>query len=188
MAAGDADLRPEPRLTPGSGAGPAPFIVTAELPPDIKAWATRLRTEHFPPELNYLDAHVTLFHALPPSCEEEIKDALADIVREHPPVPGKLEGIMPLGRGTALRLTSEGILAIRQQLAERFHGLLTPQDSHTPRLHVTIQNKVEPRLAKQLQAQLQPLVQPRSFRFKGLSLFIYRGGPWEFVKTFSFRG
>jgi hypothetical protein len=38
----------------------APLIVTAELPPDLQAWATSLRQRHFPPERNYLAAHVTL--------------------------------------------------------------------------------------------------------------------------------
>mgnify|MGYP004351873915 CR=1 FL=1 len=43
----------------------SPLILTAQLPADLHRWATALRTEHFPPERNYLEAHVTLFHALP---------------------------------------------------------------------------------------------------------------------------
>lgn len=95
---------------------------------------------------------------------------------------------MPLGRGTALRLTSSAMIDIWSGLADRFHGLLTPQDAHRPRLHVTIQNKVSPQDAKALQAELEPLVEPRAFTFAGLSLHIYRDGPWEFVRTYPFRG
>ena len=47
------------------GLGAAPLILTAELPPDLHRWATELRRAHFPPERNLLEAHVTLFHALP---------------------------------------------------------------------------------------------------------------------------
>ena len=53
------------------GADAAPLSVTAQLPRDLHARYTALRTEHFPPERNYLDAHVTLFHALPAMCEAE---------------------------------------------------------------------------------------------------------------------
>lgn len=46
---------------------PAPYIVTAELPGDVLAFADGLRRAHFPPERNWLVAHATLFHALAPS-------------------------------------------------------------------------------------------------------------------------
>lgn len=95
---------------------------------------------------------------------------------------------MSLGRGTAIKLTSPPMIDIWRGLADRFHGLLTPQDEHKPRLHVTIQNKVSPRDAKALQAELEPEIEPRDFRFSGLSLHIYRDGPWEFVRTYPFRG
>ena len=170
------------------GDGPAPLILTAELPQDLHAWATALRDEHFPPERNHLEAHVTLFHALPPSCEPELRDVLAALVRDNPPTPARLEGIMSLGGGTALKLSSPAMLDLRAQIADRFHGMLTPQDEHSPRLHVTVQNKVTSKEAKALQALLGPQVSPRDFAFRGFALHRYRGGPWEFVKRWPFRG
>ncbi|WP_343042252.1 2'-5' RNA ligase family protein [Pontixanthobacter rizhaonensis] len=163
-------------------------MVTAQLPPDLASWATKLRTAHFPPERNFLDAHVTLFHSLPPSSEREVKTALARQAAAHPPVEAYLEGIMPLGKGTALDLHSPGMISIWEDLADSFFGLLIPQDEHAPRLHVTVQNKVTIEEAKALQQELLPVVEPRPFRFIGLSLYIYRGGPWEFVRTYPFRG
>ena len=165
-----------------------PLIVTARLPDDLQGWANALRSAHFPPERNYLQAHVTLFHALPPSCEAEARRELARICAAHPPPPARIEGLMDLGRGTAIKLASAALMAIRGELAERFHGLLTPQDSHRPRLHVTIQNKVEPGTAKALQHALAPEVAEADFTFRGLSLHAYRGGPWDFLKSWSFRG
>ncbi len=167
---------------------PAPFILTALLPKDMHAWATKLRTEHFPPERNHLEAHVTLFHALPPSCEAELRDALAQTVKENAPPRARLDGLMSLGRGTALKLSSPAMLTLRDALAERFHGMLTPQDEHRPRLHVTIQNKVAPADAKALQEELADDIEPREFAFRGFALHIYRGGPWQFVRDWSFRG
>ena len=168
--------------------GPAPLIVTAEMPPDLFSWANQLRQDHFPPERNYLKAHVTLFHALPPSAESELRDCLKDLVRDNPPVPARLVGVMKLGKGTALQLESQDMIALWQQMADRFHGLLTPQDEHKPRLHVTVQNKVTIEEAKALQAQLSARVEPRSFSLTGLAYHYYRGGPWEAAGSFAFRG
>ena len=168
--------------------GAAPLIVTAELPRDLQAWADRLRRAHYPPERNRVAAHVTLFHALPPSCEAELRDRLAAAARDNPPVPARLDGVMSLGNGTALRLASPAMLALRAGLAEHFHGLLSPQDRPEPRLHVTVQNKVTATAAKALRAELERTIEPREFRFTGLALQRYRDGPWEPVKRWSFRG
>lgn len=166
---------------------PAPLIVTAELPEALQSRADQLRAAHFPPERNFLKAHVTLFHALPPMVEDELRDALA-VEAKGPPVPARFEGVMSLGRGTALKVASPTMLALRARIAERFHGMLTPQDGHAPRLHVTVQNKVSPEEARALQAALAPRFEPRDFTFRGLALHRYRGGPWEFVKSWPFRG
>lgn len=165
----------------------APLIVTAELPEALQSRADQLRREHFPPERNQLPAHVTLFHALPPQYEDELRDLLAAEAKARP-VPARLEGVMSLGGGTALKLTSPAMLALRERIAERFHGLLTAQDQQVPRLHVTVQNKVSSFKAKALQAELAAVIEPRDFTFAGLALHRYRGGPWEPVKRWSFRG
>lgn len=178
---------PRARRTRLSGGGLAPLIVTAELPEALQSRADQLRRLHFPPERNQLKAHVTLFHALPPSVEDELREALATEARAGPP-EARLSGVMNLGRGTALRIESPAMLAIWERLADRFHGLLTSQDEHTPRLHVTIQNKVAPSVAKGLQQQLASTFEPRDFAFAGLALHRYRGGPWAFVKRWPFRG
>ncbi|GAA0281080.1 2'-5' RNA ligase family protein [Alteraurantiacibacter aestuarii] len=166
----------------------APLIITAEMPEDMYSWANQLRQDHFPPERNYLKAHVTLFHALPPSSESEVRDCLAGLARDNPPVPARLEGVMKLGKGTALQISSPAMLALWEEMADRFHGLLIPQDMHAPRLHVTVQNKVSIEEARALQAELAARIIPRDFTFRGLELHAYRGGPWDFIKRWRFRG
>ena len=165
-----------------------PFIVTAELPPDVLSWADGLRRAHFPPERNHLAAHVTLFHALAPSLREELPAVLSRIAAQTPPPEVALTGLMNLGRGTALALSSPAMLAIRAEIAEHFHGMLTAQDQAKPRLHITIQNKVAPEAARALQAQLEPVIQPREFRFTGLGLHRYCNPHWEAVRVWPFRG
>ena len=80
------------------------------------------------------------------------------------------------------------MLALRADIAEHFHGTLTAQDNHRPRLHITVQNKVQRAEAKALQAALRATFTPHTFAFTGLALHIYRGGPWEAAGEWSFRG
>ena len=166
----------------------APFIVTAELPPDLLAWADALRRAHYPPERNKLAAHVTLFHSFAPSLREELPRVLAAMAAEFASPEASLDGVMDLGSGTALAVRSPAMLAVRAAIAEHFHGMLTAQDRHEPRLHITIQNKVSRAEAKALQAQLAAELKPRRFGFSGLGLHLYRETHWERVGRWPFRG
>lgn len=164
------------------------FIVTATLPSDIQGWAESLRREHYPPERNHLHAHVTMFHSFAPSLLDELKDFLPQITREFAPPEGYIAGVMDLGKGTAIALQSEALLALRGLIAEHFHGSLTAQDLYDPRPHITIQNKVTKAEARALQASLAPTIEARQFAFPGLELHLYKDGPWEHIKTCAFRG
>lgn len=166
----------------------APLIIAAELPQDLFSWANQLRAQHYPPHRNQVKAHVTLFRALPPSAEAEIRDSLAALARVYAPVPARLEGVMKMGKGTALEISSPAMITLWEDLADRFFGLLTPQDENVPRLHITVQNKVSIEEAKALQTQLALTVEPREFAFRGLELHAYMSGPWEFLHRWRFRG
>lgn len=175
-------MRPE-----GEGSRGVPLLITAELPGDILAWADGLRRAHYPPERNRLRAHVTLFHALPPSAEGEIRRLLAELARAPPP-PARIEGLMKLGQGTALAVSSPETIALHARIAERMHGLLTRQDGQPLRLHITIQNKVKPEAARALQAELAPQLRPIDFRFSGFGLYGWEDGLWRPIREFPFRG
>jgi 2'-5' RNA ligase superfamily len=165
----------------------APIIITAEMGKADQAWANGLRRRYFPPERNFLDAHITLFHHLPPSHLAEVKSRLAALVAECPPPTAHLSEVMMLGRGVAFRVHSLELLSIRDELAEEFRGLLIPQDQARPRLHITIQNKVEPGVAKALHAELSAAFKPRPLAISGLAAHCYKGGPWEHIQSWKFR-
>jgi hypothetical protein len=167
---------------------PAPFIVTAELPGDLFAWADGLRRAHYPPERNRLAAHVTLFHAFAPSLREELGRVLGQFAGEYARPSARIDGLMNLGKGTALAIHSPQMLAIREHIAEHFHGALTAQDSHTPRLHITIQNKVTSQEAKALQRSLAATLTPRDFLFPALGLHLYCETHWDSQGLWPFRG
>lgn len=166
----------------------APIIITAKMGAADQGWANGLRRQYFPPERNFLDAHITLFHHLPPAHLREIKSRLSAMAMQYPPPTAWISDVMMLGRGVAYRVESPELIAIREELADAFRGLLIPQDQGRPRLHITIQNKVDPSTAKALYGELAAVFAPRQIDISGLSAYYYRGGPWEEIAAWSFRG
>ncbi len=158
---------------------PAPLIVTALFGRQDQAWFDVLRREHYPPGRNLLDAHLTLFHHLPPSAAEELKRRLVEETRGIRAPRAKVTGLMSLGGGVAYRIEAPELTAIREGLSEAFAGLLMPQDAGRWRPHVTVQNKVTPSLAKAVLGALSRDFRPREVEIAGLASWWYRGGPWE---------
>jgi 2'-5' RNA ligase len=163
------------------------LIVTAEIAQKDFSWLEHLRRSHYPADRNQVPVHLTLFHALPPSSESEVRARLASIAKERPP-RATIEGLMDLGGGAAYRIVSPDLDRIRADLAEGLHGLLGAQDSGGWRPHVTIQNKVPPKIARALMASLERDFAPRSLAIAGLGLHRYLGGPWERLAVYPFRG
>lgn len=164
-----------------------PLIVTAELGTADQRWFDELRQRHFPPERNWLKAHLTMFHALPPSVEDELQQMLAALAASPKPAAELLEPYS-LGRGVAFRIASPDLEAMRDDIAAHFHGALTAQDGQGWRPHVTIQNKVEPATARATLKEVTAGFRRRALEISGLALHRYDGGPWEAVRRYSFRG
>jgi hypothetical protein len=163
----------------------APIIVTALLGKEDAATFDALRRRWFPPERNQLPAHLTMFHHLPPSLESELRTRLAGAVRRPAPA-ARVAGLISLGRGVAYRIESPELEAMRDDLAQAFAGLLTPQDQAGWRPHVTVQNKVEPAVARATLAELQRDFRPRPLVIAGLTSWWYRGGPWAALSRHMF--
>jgi hypothetical protein len=167
----------------------APVIVAAEFGKADSAWLDRLRRAYFPVERNVLPAHLTLFHHLPPALLAELDTRLKAAMREMARPSATIGEPMLLGRGVALRVRCAPLEALRADLAYFFGGSLTPQDAAGWRPHVTLQNKVEPSVARALHAALCPeFVQPRPLVLTGLATHHYRGGPWERIARYRFAG
>lgn len=165
---------------------PAPIIVTAMLGASDFAWADGLRRVHYPPERNLVPAHVTLFHHLPPAIADELRDQLKAEARGRAPV-ARLAGLRHFGDGVAYRIDSPELEAIRERLADHFAGLLIPQDQAQWRPHITVQNKVAPKAAKALLAELEGTFVSLPLKIAGLASWWYRGGPWEPLSEHLFR-
>jgi hypothetical protein len=146
-----------------------------------------LRRAHYPHERNRVPAHLTIFHALPPSAESELRTRLARLANGPRP-KASIEGLMDLGGGIAFRVVSPDLDRIRDGLCDELHGLLGAQDSGGWRPHITIQNKVAPKVARALIRALEQGFAPRPLAISGLGLHRYLGGPWETIATYAFRG
>jgi len=162
------------------------LIVTAELGPEDFAWLDRLRRAHYPPERNQVAAHLTMFRALPPSAEPELRSRLKRMAAARAPA-ARIEGLMDLGGGVAFRVTSPDLDRIRNEVANDLHGLLSAQDGGGWRPHVTIQNKVAPKAARAVIQMLERDFHPGALAIRGLGIHRYLGGPWEEIAVFPFR-
>jgi len=162
-----------------------PLIVTLLLDEEAQGRFDRLRQAHFPAERNHLAAHVTLFHALPGEHLPDVRRELA-AVAEREPFDVAVTGVRFLGRGVAIDLAAPELTALRTTLAGAFDPWLTRQDRQWSRPHVTVQNKVEPAVARALHQDLAAAFVAEAVTARGLGLWHYLGGPWSPAGEFAF--
>ena len=165
---------------------PAPLILTLALDDAAQAHFDALRRQHFPPKINHLAAHLTLFHHLLGSELDAVRAGLRAQCLAQAALPLRVTGLRSLGRGVAFTLENEELRALHRQLQTAFAAHLTPQDQQKLQPHVTVQNKVDPAAARQLLSGLQAGFEPFDAVGTGLHLWAYRGGPWESLAEFSF--
>ena len=165
--------------------GPAPLIVTLLLDDEAQGRFDRLRAAHFPAERNHLQAHVTLFHALPGEHLTDVSRELAEVA-DRTPFDVAVTGVRFLGRGVAIDLDAPELTALRRGLAGAFDPWLTRQDRQWSRPHVTVQNKVSPEVARALFEDLSASFVPETVTARGLGLWTYLGGPWSAEGEFPF--
>ena len=163
-----------------------PLIVSLLLDDEAQERFDRLREEHFPPERNHLQAHVTLFHALPGEHLDAVRADLA-AAADREAFDVAVTGLRFLGRGVAYTLESAELGTLRAGLAADWAPWLTPQDRQRHAPHVTVQNKVDPAVARALHDRLLAGFVPYRVRARGLGLWSYLGGPWEAVEALPFR-
>jgi hypothetical protein len=164
----------------------APLILTLWLDERSFTFFDEQRRRYFPPERNFIPAHLTLFHHLPCEHLTSIRQDIDTLASEQQPFAMRVTGLRSLGRGVAYALQSPELGKMRRQLALRWNDWLKPQDRQNHNPHVTVQNKVHPSAARALLEELSGSFQPFQVEATGLELWWYRGGPWERVRRFQF--
>ncbi len=159
-------------------------IVTLALEEPMQRWFEEQRQAYFPPAMNHIPAHLSLFHSLPG--DATTRHVLEEAAAGQRPFALQMDGVRSMGRGVMYTLASPELMGLHRRLSERFTPFLIPQDKQPLRPHVVVQNKVEPAEAKALLAQLGAGFQSRSIEATGLLWWEYLGGPWRKIEEFRF--
>jgi 2'-5' RNA ligase len=164
----------------------APLILTLRFDERSFAFFDALRRRYFPPERNFIPAHLTLFHALPGEHLAAIQHDIEARASNQSSFRLEVTGLRSLGRGVAYALVARELKDLRRHFAIRWNEWLKPQDKQNHQPHVTVQNKVDPAQARALLEELGNGFTPFEVEAIGLELWWYRGGPWERVRPFQF--
>lgn len=163
-----------------------PLIVTLKLDDESFGFFDRLRRRHFPPERNFLSAHLTLFYHLPGENLEAIRFGLIEFCKNQKTFPLEFTGWRFLGKGVAVKIDSIELIALRANLADIWTNWLTAQDRQKFQPHITVQNKVAPDEAKKLYEELARDWETFSGKAQGLHLWHYLGSNWKLEEEFLF--
>jgi 2'-5' RNA ligase superfamily len=158
------------------------YILTAEMDEDSFGWLDRLRRRYFPPERNFLPAHLTLFHLLSPDQVARLRSL------EWPgeAIVVRFDRVVFLGFGVAFHVQSVGLDQLREQARARMGGEFSRQDSQPWKPHVTVQNKASAEAARELQRTLEQDFSARVGSVTGLLVWEYLGGPWKLAERIAF--
>ena len=94
--------------------GSFPLILSLKLDKVAFDYFNDLRKMHFPPERNFIDAHLTLFHQLPSN--EVVLETLTHIASTHSIVELKVNDVVFMGNGVAFKIDSPALIALHRQL------------------------------------------------------------------------
>ena len=145
-----------------------------------------MRQRWFPPELNRIPAHLTLFHTLPEA--EETIQTLADVARTETVFDMRVAQVRSIGRGVAFFVESADASRLHRTLSNAFAQVLSAQDRQGFKPHVVAQIKVAPAVAKETLALVQAGFTPWTCQAVGVDLWRYMGGPWKLLQRFDFGG
>lgn len=165
----------------------SPLILTLRLNEEAFLFFNTLRQKYFPPERNYLSAHLTLFHHLPAN-ESSIEEELILLAQKQALLSLAITEVVSIGRGVAYKIECPPLVQLHKQLQNKWQAWLTPQDKQKLWPHVTVQNKVAPQTAKETLIQLKESFKPFTATGIAFDLWQYEGGPWKFLRSFPFAG
>lgn len=159
-------------------------VLTLALDDEAQRRFEEERQQYFPPALNRIPAHLSLFHTLEE--EEATSIALQGVAEAQHVFSMHVAEVRSLGKGVAYFLASAEAKSLHRTLSTAFAGQLSAQDRQGFRPHVVVQNKVAPEVARTTLAQLQARFKPWQVSAVGLDLWRYLGGPWLHLQRFDF--
>ena len=164
-----------------------PLILTVLLDDDAQTFFNQKRKQYFPPERNFLSAHLTLFHHLPDD-ETTIIETIKTLCGQQKPMTLEVTAPVNIGKGVAYKMESKALVNLHKILRKKWQLFLTPQDRQGLWPHVTVQNKVSVGEAYNCLQNLYKEFAPFTVYANGLILWRYLNGPWQWYRQFLFGG
>jgi hypothetical protein len=87
-----------------------PLIVTIKIDESSFNYFNGLRKKHFPPERNFIDAHLSLFHALPN--EKSIIETIKNMAAKYSAFEMMVQSPKCIGNGVAFPLVSDELTSL----------------------------------------------------------------------------
>jgi hypothetical protein len=155
-----------------------PLILTLQLDSASQTLYDDLRRRYFPPDRNFVPAHLTLFHQLPD--EEDTEQIIRTAASTTSTFALSNPTPRSIGRGVAVFFEARDAEVLHAALLKAFDAHVIPQDRQRLRPHIVIQNKVDSETARQTLPLMGgiSLMEPHAI---GFTLWRYLGGPWERV-------
>ena len=163
-----------------------PLILTLQLSEEAFRFFDSLRQQHFPPERNFLSAHLTLFHHLPAN-ENAVREEIRSLSNQQTTIQLSVTNVVSIGNGVAFKIESSLLQQIHRDLQMKWQHWLIPQDKQKLWPHITVQNKTTAAVAAKTLDLLKQNFQPFTAYGIGLNLWSYEGGPWKFIEAFAFK-
>jgi 2'-5' RNA ligase len=162
----------------------ATFVVTLRMDEVTFARLELLRRRYFPPDINFLPAHLTLFYALTDEQVARLPAACPGLTDKSIP----LHFVQPtlIGHGVAIQVARGEPSDLHARMIEVLGHGLTRQDRQPFRPHVTIQDKVTRPTAKATLLELAHGFSPWAGLGIGLDVWRYFGGSWAPQRYLSF--
>lgn len=151
------------------------LILTLKMDKKSQSFFDAKRNAFFPAERNFLEAHLMVFHHLPPTVDTVY--FLQQL--SFPKFTAEVKGLMKLGRGVAYRIESAELMQLHKVLSKHFFPVLKSQDRQGYRPHVTVQNKVTLKEAELLFEKLTEDFIGFTVGIEGIQVWTYLGGPWR---------
>lgn len=170
-----------------------PVIVSLWLDDPLQTHLSELRAKYFPSERNYLQGHITLFHALPSTHLDIITKTINSVCSDTAEFEVFCEPYR-LSKNAAvfIPLKAQRLVSVRTNLLGTFRGSfnMTDQDvKPTFWPHATVVNKVTTEEAERVFNEVKAMSKEARVthgRAKGLDVWFYRGGPWEHLHRIPF--
>ena len=167
------------------------YVLTLRTNREFHERINHLRKQHFPPQLNKIGAHITLFHALPGSQLTTIISDIISLVHTESSFTMRTSEPIKMSYGVALNANSQDARRLWDILAQKWGptgaDFLSKQDQHF-KAHYTIQNKAEKDVAQKSWEEVKENFRSDQGRAIGFTLYKYlKGGYWRYQRTFDFK-